>query len=272
MTDGPDPYKILQVDPEAEDEVIQAAYRRLAQKYHPDLATGEAAMARMVAINAAWETIGEPRRRALYDASRRAAARPPAAPRTASHPGRTDATGSGDAGSGEAHPDLGGSGARHHESPSKPAASTGAGASGPTPTRPESGTRPGAHARPAPGARSSPSPEPPRPPETVSRDWTPGRSTIGSGYDAKTMRSPDGLGAAGPPPGNPSGGIVTFGRYAGWSLGEIGRTDLEYLEWLDRMPIGRPYRPEIDAILRRSGRRRSTSADAMERRGLFRRS
>ena len=28
-----DPYKVLQVDPEAEDEVVQAAYRRLAQKY-----------------------------------------------------------------------------------------------------------------------------------------------------------------------------------------------------------------------------------------------
>jgi DnaJ-class molecular chaperone len=39
MTDGPDPYKVLQVDSEAEDEVIQAAYRRLAQKYHPDVAT-----------------------------------------------------------------------------------------------------------------------------------------------------------------------------------------------------------------------------------------
>ena len=39
-----DPYKVLQVDPEAEDEVIQAAYRRLARKYHPDLAdTPEAA-------------------------------------------------------------------------------------------------------------------------------------------------------------------------------------------------------------------------------------
>ena len=37
---GPDPYKILQVDPEAEDEVIAAAYRRLARKYHPDTATG----------------------------------------------------------------------------------------------------------------------------------------------------------------------------------------------------------------------------------------
>ena len=33
------PYKVLQVDPEAEDEVIEAAYRRLARKYHPDVAT-----------------------------------------------------------------------------------------------------------------------------------------------------------------------------------------------------------------------------------------
>ena len=49
-----DPYKVLQVDPEAEDEVIQAAYRRLAQKYHPDVA-GPDGSARMASINAAWE-------------------------------------------------------------------------------------------------------------------------------------------------------------------------------------------------------------------------
>ncbi len=111
----------------------------------------------------------------------------------------------------------------------------------------------------------------PRPPESVSRDWTPGRSTIGGGYDAKTMRAPEGFGAAGPPPGNPSGSVLNFGRYAGWSLGEVGRADLEYIEWLDRMPIGRPYREEIDGILRGSGRRKSASADATQRRGLFRR-
>src|SRR2546425_12510017 len=69
MAIGPDPYKILQVDPEAEDEVIQAAYRRLAQKYHPDRATGNDAVERMVAINAAWELIGEPDRRRAYDLS-----------------------------------------------------------------------------------------------------------------------------------------------------------------------------------------------------------
>ena len=54
-------------------------------------------------------------------------------------------------------------------------------------------------------------------------------------------------------------------------LGEIARTDLEYMEWLDRMPIGRPYREEIDQILRRAGRRRSADVESAERRGLFRR-
>lgn len=85
------------------------------------------------------------------------------------------------------------------------------------------------------------------------------------------MRAADGYGAAGAPPGNPAGSVLNFGRYAGWSLGEIARRDLEYIEWLDRTPIGRPYREEIDAILRRAGRRKSVEAEAADRRGLFRR-
>jgi hypothetical protein len=107
-------------------------------------------------------------------------------------------------------------------------------------------------------------------PQTVSRDWTSGRSTEGGGYDPARMRTADGEGAAGPPPGDPSGTVLNFGRYAGWSLGEIARRDLEYLEWLDRMAIGRAYRDEIDTILRKAGRRRSAPVDD-ERRGLFRR-
>ena len=77
MTDPAfDPYKTPQVDPEAEDEVIAAAYRRLARKYHPDAigdraaaASGAsgAASARMAALNAAWELIGDPARRAAFD-------------------------------------------------------------------------------------------------------------------------------------------------------------------------------------------------------------
>jgi hypothetical protein len=85
------------------------------------------------------------------------------------------------------------------------------------------------------------------------------------------MRTADGEGAAGPPPGQPSGSVLNFGRYAGWSLGEVARADPDYLEWLDRMAIGRQYRDELDALLRRAGRRRTADADATERRGLFRR-
>ena len=72
MPDAIDPYKVLQVDTEAEDEVIQAAYRRLARKYHPDLAATPEAAARMSAINAAWELIGDPAARAAFDRSRAA--------------------------------------------------------------------------------------------------------------------------------------------------------------------------------------------------------
>ena len=85
------------------------------------------------------------------------------------------------------------------------------------------------------------------------------------------MGARDGFGAAGPPPGDPSGSVLNFGRFAGWSLGEIARRDLEYIEWLDRSSIGRQYRDEIDAILRRVGRRKSTSPEDQKRRGLFRR-
>jgi hypothetical protein len=104
----------------------------------------------------------------------------------------------------------------------------------------------------------------------VSRDWTSGRSTEGSIYD-ESMHSAEGFGAAGPPPGHPSGTLLNFGRYAGWSLGEVARTDIEYIEWLDRAPIGRNYRQEVDVLLRKSGRRKSVDADASDRRGLYRR-
>src|SRR3954447_26000797 len=85
MPDAIDAYKILQVDPEAEEEVITAAYRRLARKYHPDLSETPDAPARMAAINAAWELIGDPAKRVTPDRTRRARARaapppPPPAP------------------------------------------------------------------------------------------------------------------------------------------------------------------------------------------------
>src|ERR1700690_3645545 len=63
-----DHYDVLQVNPRAEPEVIRAAYRVLARKYHPDHG-GDAA--RMIALNDAWDVLGDADRRAVYDASRR---------------------------------------------------------------------------------------------------------------------------------------------------------------------------------------------------------
>jgi len=228
MADGFDAYKILQVDPEAEDEVIQAAYRRLARKYHPDLAEAEDAERRMAAINAAWELLGTPGSRAAYD--QRLGTRPS---------GRSTTDG------------FGGT------APGAPPSGT------PSGTASSSGTAPGTPPR-TPPLRTPP------PTETVSRDWTSGRSDHGGGFD-ESMRAAEGLGAAGPAPGRPSGSVLNFGRYAGWSLGEIARHDLEYIEWLDRAPIGRNFREEVDGILRSAGRRKSADAEATDRRGLFRR-
>jgi len=246
MTTPLDPYKTLQVDSEAEEEVIVAAYRRLARKYHPDVAAGAEAAARMTAINAAWELIGDPKKRAAYDRERLVRA---AMSRSSQGAGAAaDGAAKGGPPGGTHGPGAGGAAAHG----STTAAGSGA-----------------SHGSASSGAKTSGTP-PPRPPEEVSRDWTSGRSTVGGGYDA-SMRTADGAGAAGPPPGNPSGSVLNFGRFSGWSLGEIARRDLEYIEWLDRSPIGRPYREEIDGILRRSGRRRSAETDTKDRRGLFRR-
>jgi len=169
-----DYYAVLQVHPLAEPEVIRAAYRTLARKYHPDVDGGNAD--RMVALNDAWDVLGDPVRRAAYDAAR-AAAR---------------------SGSGVA---AAASVAR------EPAAST------------------------APAERAP--------------SWTgsgAGGQTAGAGFSEAPT--------AGPPPGRPSGTVLNFGRYAGWSLGEIARQDLDYLEWLQRSTFGRRLRAEIDALLR----------------------
>ena len=81
------------------------------------------------------------------------------------------------------------------------------------------------------------------------------------------MSATNGVGSAGPPPGNPSGSVLNFGRYLGWSLGEISRSDIEYIEWLDRTPIGRIYQVELDDLLRSHGRRVTHGRAAGDRRG-----
>jgi curved DNA-binding protein CbpA len=139
-----DPYKVLQIDPDAEPEVVRAAYRALALKYHPDVRTGS--QERMAALNQAWGILRNAAARAAYDKAR--------------------------------------SEAQHQPEEHKPEVS---------------------YAMPA--------------PQPVT------------------------------PPGKPSGSLLDFGRYAGWSLGQIATSDPEYLQWLVRTPIGRAYNREIDALL-----------------------
>lgn len=68
----------------------------------------------------------------------------------------------------------------------------------------------------------------PRTPPTAAPEWSPN---------------------PGAPVGTPSGTVLDFGRYAGWSFGQIARHDPDFLEWLVRTPIGRPYRAEIESLL-----------------------
>lgn len=93
-----DPYEILQVSPSAEQEVLHAAFRALAMKYHPDRDSSARASRRMIELNQAYAMVREPLLRAQVDRARRTSrtpfdaaaippmngrAAPPPSPRTA---------------------------------------------------------------------------------------------------------------------------------------------------------------------------------------------
>src|SRR5438477_10170731 len=74
-----DYYQLLGVPPGASAEDIQAAYRRLAKEYHPDLHAGSAvAAARMARVNAAKAVLLDRDTRAIYDEMRAQRVRPSA--------------------------------------------------------------------------------------------------------------------------------------------------------------------------------------------------
>jgi curved DNA-binding protein CbpA len=72
MDKNKDYYAILGVLPTAEDVVIRAAYKALAQRYHPDRTreTGPDASKRMALINEAYAVLSDPVKRKEYDALR----------------------------------------------------------------------------------------------------------------------------------------------------------------------------------------------------------
>ena len=176
-SDRTDLYKVLQVDPSANPLVIQAAYRALAQIFHPDV-SGDAR--EMVRLNAAWEVLGDPRTRRQYDIER----------------------------------------AGRHVPP--PSASTAPTASA-MPSRPP-------HASSSHAAQQSPS----------------------NGVHAAPSTAPRQEDHAGPPVGPASGSVLRFGRYEGWTVGQVARVDPTFLEWLRRVPLGRQLKGEIDSELQRA--------------------
>ena len=199
MADRFDPYAILQVNQDADQYVLQAAYRARARRLHPDHSDDPTADAQMAQLNAAWETLGDPDRRATYD--------------------RTHLAGV------------------ILDSPARTAAAT---------VRPE---QPATQATPRPAAQPA---APSRPASASVTAW---------------RRGPNGEGGAGPPPGNPQGTVLGFGRHIGWSIGEISRVDPGYLEWLDKQPQGARLHAEIDRTLRARGLRLDQESANPARRG-----
>ena len=192
MADRFDPYAILQVSQDADQDVLQAAYRALARRFHPDHSDDPRASEKMAQLNAAWETLGDPDRRATYDRTHLSGVILDTSARTAS-----------------------------------------------TTARPASnGASPGTSAAGAPGA---------------ARDGAATGTRHGPASGVTWRRGPNGEGGAGPPPGNPSGTVLDFGRHIGWSLGEIARVDPGYLEWLDKQPQAARLHEEIDRSLRARG-------------------
>ena len=143
-----DPYRILQVQPDADPDVVRAAYRVLARKVHPDAATqmDEREERRMKDLNWAYALVRDPVARRKWESDRRRA---------------------------------------------------------PPPTPAESATH---------GAPRGP-----------------------LGADGADL-------------------TLDFGRYEGWTLGEVVRRDPEYLAWLRRHASGARYRDAIDILLRKHKR------------------
>ena len=139
-----DPYRILQIQPDADPDVVRAAYRVLARKVHPDASApvDSTAERRMTDLNWAYTLVRDPVKRQAWESDRRRAA-PPTPAEAATH-----------------------------------------------------------------GAPRAP-----------------------LGSDGAAMR-------------------LDFGRYQGWTLGEVAKRDPIYLAWLRRHQSGARYRDSIDILLR----------------------
>ena len=62
-----DYYEILELERSASDEEIKRSFRKLAQRWHPDVSTDGDADARFKEINEAYQVLSDPQRRQAYD-------------------------------------------------------------------------------------------------------------------------------------------------------------------------------------------------------------
>ena len=69
--DFKDYYKILGVEPTADDKAIKTAYRKLARKYHPDVSKEKDAESKFKDVNEAYEALKSAEKRAEYDEIRK---------------------------------------------------------------------------------------------------------------------------------------------------------------------------------------------------------
>ena len=67
MTEERDYYSVLQLNPAASQEAIEAAYRRLSHIYDPAVSKKPKAAQRFQAITQAYEVLSDPHKRQLYD-------------------------------------------------------------------------------------------------------------------------------------------------------------------------------------------------------------
>jgi len=67
MENFKDYYRTLRVSPTADDVTIKAAFRRLALRYHPDVAKSRRAARRFPDIQEAYAVLADPEKRREYD-------------------------------------------------------------------------------------------------------------------------------------------------------------------------------------------------------------
>lgn len=62
-----DPYSVLGVARDSDDETIKKAYKRLAKKYHPDISKEANADEKFKEVNAAFDVLKDPEKKKMYD-------------------------------------------------------------------------------------------------------------------------------------------------------------------------------------------------------------